>query len=85
MVDLQGQELDSLSLADLMDLEANHTKAHQLIFSARAQRQEEENNARNNQLNQLKLENQRLLVLFPLLHTFFFFSHTILYSIEWQD
>eukprot|EP00026_Physarum_polycephalum_P002314 Phypoly_transcript_02320.p2 GENE.Phypoly_transcript_02320~~Phypoly_transcript_02320.p2 ORF type:complete len:314 (+),score=76.12 Phypoly_transcript_02320:1601-2542(+) len=57
---MQGQELDNLSLKDLVDLENKHTQAYQLIFHARTKRQAEESDSKNVQLQQLRLENQRL-------------------------
>jgi hypothetical protein len=64
---MEGQELDSLSLNELIELESKHTEAFQSIFHVRTKRQLEETDTRNVQLQQLKLENQRLEVPFSTL------------------
>jgi len=57
---MEGQELDSLSLQGLIDLETRHTNAYQNIFKARSERQEALTNSSNNQVLLLQQENQRL-------------------------
>lgn len=57
---MQGKELDTLPLPRLNELEAKHTQAYQLIYHARAQKQEEENVSMNNKVFQLSQEAQRL-------------------------
>lgn len=61
-IDMQGQELDSLSLSSLIDLETKHAQAYRHIHQARSQKQEEENIAKDNKVLLLTQENQRLEV-----------------------
>lgn len=57
---MQGQELDTLSLDSLIDLEAKHIQAYQHIFGVRSQKQVELANSRASLLAQLTEDNQRL-------------------------
>jgi hypothetical protein len=57
---MQGEDLHTLSLQDLMHLESKHTEAYQSIFHARTKRQAEEAESRHMQLQQLRIENERL-------------------------
>lgn len=57
---MQGQELDDLSLEELVALEDTHTHAQNTITHARTRKQTQENETKNVQLQQLLLDNQRL-------------------------